>query len=388
MGYKESHPFLRFQIELRGASPKFWMLLGEGRSKCDHIRHVPLGEDVAKRLHLLYLAKGVGATTAIEGNSLLEEQVQARIEGKLELPPSKEYLGIEVDNMLKAYNGILNRVAKGEHVPISAATVKELNRQILEGLSVDDHVVPGQFRTVSVVAGNYLAAPAADIPELIDRLCEWLETGFEPSDPTLKMPYAFIKAVVAHVYLEWIHPFGDGNGRLGRLVEFLVLISSGVPSPAAHVLTSHYNDTRTEYYRQLGQASRNGGDLCPFLSYAAQGFVDGLTATIKVLHTQQERLMWRALVDRAYMDHHSAASQRQRLLAIEIAAGDERRIMRSQLRRLTPELAEAYAGKTPKMLSRDLNRLEELGFLRQIGRTAVEPQLERVRGMRPLALPE
>lgn len=56
--------------------------------------------------------------------------------------------------------------------------------------------------------------------------------------------YAIFKAVVAHLYLAWIHPVGDGNGRTARLVEFQILLSSGVPSPAAHLLSNHYNQTR------------------------------------------------------------------------------------------------------------------------------------------------
>jgi hypothetical protein len=75
--------------------------------------------------------------------------------------------------------------------------------------------------------------------------------------------------------------------------------------PAAHILTSHYNDTRTGYYRQLTTAAQKGGDLRRFLSYAAQGFVDGLVTAIKMLHKQQEQLMWRALVDQAFAGMHT-----------------------------------------------------------------------------------
>lgn len=382
--YETSHPFIRFEVDVSDSTPRFWMLLGEARSKCDHIRFSPLAEETGRELHILYLAKGVGATMAIEGNSLSEEQVQESIEGTLELPPSKAYLGVEVANMLAAYNGILARVKAREHISINRQILCELNAQILANLEVEDHVVPGEFRTVSVVAGAYRAAPAEDVPHLVDRLCEWLES-FIPPDGGSELPFAFIKAVLAHLYIEWIHPFGDGNGRLGRLVEFLILISSGVPSPGAHVLTSHYNDTRTEYYRQLNLSSRTGGDIRGFLLYAAQGFVDGLTAVIKRLHRQQEQLMWRALVDEAFINQRTPAAQRQRLLAIEVGARatEQEPIRRSDLRRLTAELAEAYATKTGKTLTRDLNKLEHMGFVLHTSRS-VWPRLGRVRGMRPV----
>ena len=382
--YEKSHPFIRFDVDLSEASAKFWMLLGEARSKCDHIRFSPLAEETAKQLNVVYLAKGVGATTAIEGNSLSEQQVRESIEGTLQLPLSKAYLGIEVGNMLAAYNGILRRTQAREHIFINRQTLCELNSQILANLDVEDHVVPGEFRKVSVVAGSYRAAPAEDVPYLVDCLCQWLESIRAP-DAESELPFAFVKAVLAHLYIEWIHPFGDGNGRLGRLVEFLILISSGVPSPGAHLLTSHYNDTRTEYYRHLNQSSRNGGDVRGFLLYAAQGFVDGLTAVIKLLHVQQEQLMWRALVDEAFVNQRTPAAQRQRLLAVEVGsrASAHNPIRRAEIRRLTPELAEAYFNKTGKTLSRDLNKLQELGFLLH-NSNSVWPRLDRVRGLRPV----
>jgi hypothetical protein len=68
--YERSHPWLKFSVEIDRLAPEFWMMLGEAMSKCDHIRGVPLRRDTAERLHQVYLAKGVLATTAIEGNTL------------------------------------------------------------------------------------------------------------------------------------------------------------------------------------------------------------------------------------------------------------------------------------------------------------------------------
>ncbi|CED92167.1 Fido domain [Actinomyces succiniciruminis] len=64
---------------------------------------------------------------------------------------------------------------------------------------------------------------------------------------------AFILATLAHLHLTWIHPFGDGNGRMSRLLEFELLIRAGVPVPAAHLLSDHYNKTRDMYYSILEQ---------------------------------------------------------------------------------------------------------------------------------------
>ena len=88
--YNQTHPWINFQLDMRKASFRLWMLLGEAQSKCEHIAGVPLLPSVAIQLHQIYLAKGVLATTAIEGNTLTEEEVLKQIEGQLKLPPSKE----------------------------------------------------------------------------------------------------------------------------------------------------------------------------------------------------------------------------------------------------------------------------------------------------------
>src|SRR5688500_17920990 len=98
---EETHPWITFDLRLPGA-PEFWMLLGEAQSKCAHIRGVPLQAGTASALERIYLAKGIQATTAIEGNTLTENQVQDQLAGQLQLPPSQAYLAREVGNISAA----------------------------------------------------------------------------------------------------------------------------------------------------------------------------------------------------------------------------------------------------------------------------------------------
>ena len=160
--YEGSHPWINFAVRLDRASAKFWMLLGEVRSKCEHIAQVPLKPDTAQRLHQLYLAKGVLATTAIEGNTLSEGDVVKLLEGKLDLPPSKQYLGKEIDNIVNACNWILNEIVRGATPRLSVKLIKDFNGRVLEGLEVDEDVVPGEIRSHSVGVARYRAAPAED----------------------------------------------------------------------------------------------------------------------------------------------------------------------------------------------------------------------------------
>ncbi|MDD4858108.1 MAG: Fic family protein, partial [Candidatus Krumholzibacteria bacterium] len=153
--------------------------------------------DVAMGLHQLYLAKGAQATTAIEGNTLSEQEVLQRIKGDLALPPSKEYLGQEVDNIVKACNGIRDRLREGS-ATITPELVREFNGMALEKLTLDDGVIAGEVRRHSVtVGGVYRGAPAEDCEFLLDRLCEWLNGPDFRAAKGMEIVYAIIKAVVA-----------------------------------------------------------------------------------------------------------------------------------------------------------------------------------------------
>jgi hypothetical protein len=176
--------------------------------------------------------------------------------------------------------------------------------------------------------------------------------------------YAILKAVLAHLYLAWIHPFGDGNGRTARLVEFQILIASGVPAPAVHLLSNHYNQTRTEYYRQLDQASRSGGDALPFVLYATQGLLDGLRSQLQDIRDQQLDVAWRNYVHEAFSDKKSPSDARRRHLVLDLSQCT-RPLPFSELSQVSPRIAAAYARKTAKTLSRDVKALIQMGLLAQ-----------------------
>ena len=212
-------------------------------------------------LHRLYLAKGVHATTAIEGNTLSEKQVEQHIEGKLELPPSKKYLQVEIANILSGCEIICKQVFAGPPRPLNVETIKSYDRLLLQGLSLPDDVKPGEIRKHEVGVARYKGAPAEDCEYLLERMCEWLAGLQENAPEWMAHAMPILRAILAHLYLAWIHPFGDGNGRTARLIEFAILIEAAFRTPAAHLLSNHYNETRSEYYRQLDFASKSGGDL-------------------------------------------------------------------------------------------------------------------------------
>ena len=180
----------------------------------------------------------------------------------------------------------------------------------------------------------------------------------------MQIPVAIIKASLAHLYLAWIHPFGDGNGRTARLCEFLVLVTSGVPSSAAHLISNHCNKTREEYYRQLQYASESGGDVSRFLAYCAAGFISGLAEQLDWVYDRQLRLTWHEFIADRVTGRDAAMRTRRRLIAESLLFAEP--AAKAAIPSLNADLARAYAVSGPKTLTRDLRELVSLELLRLV----------------------
>jgi Fic family protein len=365
--YEESHKWLTFSGDaMEKAGPELWMKLGECQSKCDHLSKYPLRPDVAESIHRMYMAKGVLATTAMEGNTLSEAEVRKLLDGELELPPSREYLAQEVQNIVDECNRILAKAAAGKEVPLVTDRIKEINKIILNGLKLEEHVQPGVIRTYEVGVGLYKAAPPRECELLLDKMCQWLsDPKFfgKDSDPR-SMVFGIIKAILAHLYLAWIHPFGDGNGRTARLIEFQILIAARVPSPAAHLLSNHYYRTRADYYKQLHLASVSGGDVLPFITYAVQGFLDGLREQIEEVKKQVIDVVWSKYVAERFTDKTSPANQRRHALIEELSKLIEpKAVTYEQIPIITPRATKLYSKLSPRTLIRDLNELYKMRLI-------------------------
>lgn len=380
----DKYPWLTFKIDLRSLPFQAWLKLGACMSKCEHISKVPLKPAVAKEMHQIYLAKGVKATTAIEGNTLTEKEVRLRIEKKLQLPPSKEYLGQEVDNILQLCNEISKKITEKEKIPITVDEICRYNKIILQKTPLPEHVVPGKFREYLVGVGSYKAPDHKYVPYLMDRFCELLNDDNFEADKETVISSNIIKAMAAHIYLAWIHPFGDGNGRVARILEFAILLSSGVPSPAAHLLSNHYNATRSEYYRQLDLASKQK-NINDFIAYATQGFFDGLTEQLKYIFTQIIHLSWESYIYETFKEqnYHEVTEKRRRTLILELSTKMEP-IPKEKLIDISSKTIEVYRNVAPKTLERDLIELKKLDLVTESGK-GYTAKIEQILTFLPVA---
>jgi Fic family protein len=191
----------------------------------------------------------VQASLAIENNSLSLEKVTAILDGKRVLGLPREIQ--EVRNAFETFDHM------EKWNPGCRNDLLEAHKILMAGL-VDR---PGSFRNagVGVFQGErvvHLAPPASRVRFLIDNLQNWLKSTDE---------HPLIASCVFHYEFEFIHPFADGNGRLGRLWQTLIL-SQWKSLMAFLPVETVIRDRQSEYYRILAEADRLG-DATPFIEF-------------------------------------------------------------------------------------------------------------------------
>jgi Fic family protein len=361
--HQETHPYIDFRLDKLRLREPDWMNLGEARSKCAHLAGVPIQPEVALRLAEVTLIKGAVATTAIEGNTLTEEEVQQYLDGESTVERSRQYQLVDVENVLGAIREIDRALQDRKPIPLSIDRLLEVNRKLLVNTEHESSAEPGAFRQHSVVVGGgiYRGPDWEHVPELCRRMCYWMSDLFDKevggvtahSDDE-RIAIALVKAIVAHIYIAWIHPFGDGNGRTARLIEVQILSQAGVPLVATNLLSDHYNRTRDRYYRELRIASESGGNMTSFVSYAIEGFVDGLRKQIRTVRDHQLEIAWKNHVHEL-VEGNTLAMQRRRWLLLDMPLNGW--VKRSEIAQVSTRVAHAYGGKGLRTLPRDLNAL-------------------------------
>lgn len=206
----------------------------------------------------------IQASLAVEQNTLTLEQVTAVIEGKTVLGTPKEIQ--EVLNAFAAYDALPSW--KPEKIDDLLAA----HNLLMQGLVKD----AGQWRSggVGIYRGKelvHMAPPASQIPRLMSQLLDWLaKTDAHP----------LIASTAFHYEFEFIHPFSDGNGRMGRLWQTLIL-SQWQPLLAYLPVETVIKARQKEYYDFLGQADEKA-DCTVFIEFLLEAIAVALHEAISI----------------------------------------------------------------------------------------------------------
>lgn len=214
--------------------------------------------DIYIRLHLKTEAH---KSNKIEGTKTTIEEDMMNIE---DVAPEKRDDRVEVENYINAINAGVDIITKGE-LPLCARLIKKLHSILLQGVR-GNHKTPGEFRKSQNWIGGSTPSNAIFVPphhlEISDLISD-LE--FFLADEDILIPN-LIKIAIAHYQFETIHPFLDGNGRLGRLIIPLFLLDKKVLSKPCFYISDFFEKNKTDYYDHLTRV-RTNNDMLAWLKF-------------------------------------------------------------------------------------------------------------------------
>lgn len=221
--------------------------------------------------------KTIHSSLSIEGNTLSTEQITALVEQKRVIGPEKDIT--EVLNAIKVYEQIRT------FDPYKSKSFLDAHKLLLNGLIPD----AGKYRKtgVGIVAGEkitHMAPPAENVPHLMKDLFRYIATTKELS---------LIKSCVFHYEMEFIHPFLDGNGRMGRLWQTRILMKD-YPVFEFIPFENLIYQTQRRYYEALAKSDKLGKST-PFIEYMLEVIdvsLNGLLNTTGNSMTTEDRLKY------------------------------------------------------------------------------------------------
>ncbi len=209
------------------------------------------GEDTWKNRYEAFVSRFTHDSTAIEGNTLTLQETASILFERI-TPSSKELREIyEIINHRDAFDHILSCKEN-----ISRELILELHALVMKETLGGDLVSQiGRYRMVQVfIRGvEWMPPTPEDVPQDMKELLCWYTRNKQTLHPLVLASYF-------HIGFETIHPFVDGNGRVGRLLMNFILQRNGFP------MVNIPNRRKLEYYRCLEKA-QNDGDLCPFVEF-------------------------------------------------------------------------------------------------------------------------
>ena len=214
-------------------------------------------------LPALFSQKEAETSSRIEGTDVTFEDVAFEHDEERNAPkqrsPAREAYG--VIDAIEVGKDILSK----ENMPISNRVIKVMHRALMEKATLD-HGVPGEFRKERVRVGVRYFPPE---PQYVDDLMSDFEKYIHSDTNTSPM----VKIAILHAQFEIIHPFSDGNGRIGRLLIPFLMKEYGLIDDVSYFISEYFERYRSEYYNSLENITKRK-DWNAWIYFFLQSIVD------------------------------------------------------------------------------------------------------------------
>jgi len=343
---------------------------------------MPRVGEMASQLENIAMVSSIYGTNTIEGGELSEKETENTLQ--LGDQGSKTISQQRVINLRNAYNLVkkipslaLSKISYEQRtmartqgiisLEIHDSMILDLHKKITDGIPHEDNV-PGQYRdnpktrltkVGNKTHGGEYAPPKclADVNLLMGAFIEWAN-----SKPVRELPPLY-RAPLLHYYFELIHPFWDGNGRTGRIIEAIVLQAARYML-APYAISKYYLENIDTYYILFNFCRKSASKGQPFPNTEFVKFhLIGMLSTINRLHDNANRII-SGLLFEANINNlitNKKINARQQLILSQLNTNPQLGI--KNVLSIQNWYKALYRKLTPRTMMRDISNLEELGLL-------------------------
>jgi Fic family protein len=347
------------EFPLRLVSPSFDSPLTDTLIELNHLRKLRLQGATAPWIFfqlkdIFHILESVGSAR-IEGNrTTISEYIERKIEHK---ERSSERFS-EIANVEAAMDFIEENIDEG--TDITHLFIRELHHLVVGDLTLEGDKTPGAYRTwnVGITESTHVPPESFKVQSYMDELLSFVnEKGPDK--------YDLLKTAIAHHRFTWIHPFGNGNGRVVRLLTYALLIKYGFNVKDGKILnpTAVFCNDRDFYYEKLSEADTGNDDaLLNWCDYVLTGILQEVTKVNQLLDFDflYKKILVPTLdlaIDRGYLNNEEA-----RVLSVGIKKQHFK----------AGELDGALEGLTTRQRTHLISKMKDSGFIRPLkenGRT-------------------
>lgn len=216
----------------------------------------------------MHIRTEANKSSKIEGTKTSIEEDLMRVE---DVSPEKRDDHVEVHNYINALQHGIDRITKDDF-PLCLRLVREMHEVLMQGVR-GEHKTPGEFRRTQNWIGGSMPSTAVYVPPSVPDM-EISLADFEKflNNDDNDIPH-LIKVAIAHYQFETIHPFLDGNGRIGRLIIPLYMLNKGIISKPCFYISDYFERNRELYYVALDKP-RKDNDLSHWIKFFLKAAID------------------------------------------------------------------------------------------------------------------